>query len=67
MSFYLDLAPKDCIGRGTGVDDEGLKRKEKAITVARELHSDKTQPREILAAVVVEIAAIAGGMLKLRN
>lgn len=68
MSFYLDLAPKDCIGRGTGIDDEGLKRKEKAITVARELHSDKTQPREILAAVGgFEIAAIAGGMLKAKE
>ena len=68
MSFYLNLAPKDCVGRGTGVDDEGLKRKEKVIAKALELHASKTDPKAILAAVGgFEIASITGAMLKAKE
>ncbi|MEE2923971.1 MAG: nicotinate-nucleotide--dimethylbenzimidazole phosphoribosyltransferase [bacterium] len=68
MSFYLDLEPQDCVGRGTGIDDGGLKRKEMALERARELHINKTQPKEILAAVGgFEIAGIVGAMLKAKD
>ncbi len=68
MSFFLNLAPRDCVGRGTGVDEQGLKRKEKVIYQALKLHKSKTDPRAILAAVGgFEIAGITGAMLQAKE
>lgn len=60
----LDLAPDDTIGRGTGIDDDGLARKRDAIERALALHRDATEPMEILRCLGgLEIAALAGAYI----
>ena len=59
---YLQLPPGEVVGRGTGVDDQGLKRKiavvERALAVNR---PDPSDPLAVLAAVGgLEIAGLAG-------
>jgi nicotinate-nucleotide--dimethylbenzimidazole phosphoribosyltransferase len=60
--------PEDWVGRGTGVDDEGLKRKAKAVADAVALHREHlSDPLEILRRLGGrEIAAIAGAILAAR-
>jgi nicotinate-nucleotide--dimethylbenzimidazole phosphoribosyltransferase len=60
--------PEDWVGRGTGVDDEGLKRKADAVTRAVALHRDHLHdPLEVLRRLGGrEIAAIAGAILAAR-
>ena len=64
-------AAEDWVGRGTGVDDAGLKRKAEAVSAAVALHKPQTSdPLEILARLGGrEIAAMAGAILaaRLRN
>ncbi|PTQ71327.1 nicotinate-nucleotide--dimethylbenzimidazole phosphoribosyltransferase [Celeribacter persicus] len=57
----------DWVGRGTGVDDAGLKIKEEVCAAGVALHGDKT-PLEILAALGGrEVAAMAGGIARARH
>jgi len=60
--------PEDWVGRGTGVDDEGLKRKAKAVGAAIALHREHLgDPLEVLRRLGGrEIAAIAGAILAAR-
>jgi nicotinate-nucleotide--dimethylbenzimidazole phosphoribosyltransferase len=60
--------PEDWVGRGTGVDDEGLKRKADAVSRAVALHRDHLHdPLEVLRRLGGrEIAAIAGAILAAR-
>jgi nicotinate-nucleotide--dimethylbenzimidazole phosphoribosyltransferase len=60
--------PEDWVGRGTGVDDEGLKRKSKAVADAVALHREASgDPLEILRRLGGrEIAAIAGAIVAAR-
>jgi nicotinate-nucleotide--dimethylbenzimidazole phosphoribosyltransferase len=60
--------PEDWVGRGTGVDDEGLKRKTEAVRAAVARHKDHLDdPLEILARLGGrEIAAMAGAILAAR-
>ena len=59
---------EDWVGRGTGVDDEGLKRKGDAVARAVALHRDHLHdPLEVLRRLGGrEIAAIAGAILAAR-
>jgi nicotinate-nucleotide--dimethylbenzimidazole phosphoribosyltransferase len=59
---------EDWVGRGTGVDDEGLKRKADAVTRAVALHRDHLgDPLEVLRRLGGrEIAAMAGAILAAR-
>ena len=59
---------EDWVGRGTGVDDEGLKRKAQAVRAAVALHKDHLgDPLEVLRRLGGrEIAAIAGAILAAR-
>ena len=59
---------QDWVGRGTGVDDEGLKRKAKAVADAVAFHRQHlNDPLEILRRLGGrEIAAIAGAILAAR-
>ena len=59
---------QDWVGRGTGVDDEGLKRKGDAVARAVALHRDHlNDPLEVLRRLGGrEIAAIAGAILAAR-
>jgi nicotinate-nucleotide--dimethylbenzimidazole phosphoribosyltransferase len=61
-------AAQDWVGRGTGVDDEGLKRKAGAVAAAVALHRDHLgDPLEVLRRLGGrEIAAIAGAILAAR-
>ena len=60
--------PEDWVGRGTGADDEGLKRKTEAVRTAVALHGGfASDPLEILRRLGGrEIAAIAGAILAAR-
>ena len=59
---------EDWVGRGTGVDDEGLKRKADAVRAAVALHkAHLDDPLEVLARLGGrEIAAMAGAILAAR-
>jgi nicotinate-nucleotide--dimethylbenzimidazole phosphoribosyltransferase len=59
---------EDWVGRGTGVDDEGLKRKAKAVTEAVALHRDHlSDPLEVLRRLGGrEVAAMAGAIIAAR-
>ena len=58
-----DLA--ECIGRGTGLDDEGLARKRSLLAQAMDAHRAATDPLALMAAVGgFEIAMIAGAALQ---
>jgi nicotinate-nucleotide--dimethylbenzimidazole phosphoribosyltransferase len=59
---------EDWVGRGTGVDDEGLKRKVAAVNGALERHRDHLKdPLEVLRRLGGrEVAAIAGAILAAR-
>lgn len=65
MSAYLSLPAEDLTGRGTGVDDHGLKRKQSAINRAIEVNrAALSDPLSTLTALGgLEIAGIAGLVL----
>ncbi|WP_417249891.1 nicotinate-nucleotide--dimethylbenzimidazole phosphoribosyltransferase [Celeribacter sp.] len=57
----------DWVGRGTGVDDAGLKIKEEVVAAGVALHGDK-DPLDILAALGGrELAAMAGAIARARD
>lgn len=62
----LNIAPQDIVGRGTGVDDNGVALKAKVITSALQLHAEKLRsPIEILQILGgFEIAALAGAYIR---
>jgi nicotinate-nucleotide--dimethylbenzimidazole phosphoribosyltransferase len=61
-------APEDWVGRGTGADDQGLKRKTEAVRAAVTLHqAHLSDPLEVLRRLGGrEIVAIAGAILAAR-
>ena len=60
--------PADWVGRGTGVDDEGLDRKRTAVAVAVTRIAAVTDPIEVLREVGgAELAAIAGAIVAARQ
>lgn len=61
--------PEDWVGRGTGVDDAGLKLKAEVIARARDLHGDAFKtPFDVLRCVGGrELVAIAGAVLAARQ
>jgi len=71
-ALLLGGTADDWVGRGTGVDDDGLRRKAKAVEAAVALHSAALgkvrDPMEALRRVGGrEIAAMAGAMLAARK
>jgi nicotinate-nucleotide--dimethylbenzimidazole phosphoribosyltransferase len=58
---------RDWVGRGTGVDDEGLARKAAAVELARERISGCTDPLEVLREVGgAELVALAAAIVEAR-
>lgn len=54
-----------CIGRGTGLDDKGLAKKQAILTEVLTRHESAKSPFEILAALGgLEIAMMAGALIK---
>jgi len=65
MARLTNLPLADCVGRGTGLDDAGLRRKAAVLQRALDRHADAATPQEILAALGgPEIATMAGAVLQ---
>lgn len=65
MHRLTGLPLNQCVGRGTGLDDDGLTRKQAILQEIADRYSHLTEPMDILAAMGgLEIAAIAGGMVQ---
>lgn len=65
MHRLLDLPLAQCVGRGTGLTDAQLAHKLKVLQAVADRYADLTTPLELLCAMGgLEIAAIAGGMLR---
>lgn len=66
---FLGGAPKDWVGRGTGVDDAGLTRKAGVVAAGLARHADALgDPLAVLACLGGrEIAAMAGAILAARH
>ncbi|PWQ96263.1 nicotinate-nucleotide--dimethylbenzimidazole phosphoribosyltransferase [Leucothrix arctica] len=65
MSALCGLPLERCIGRGTGLDDEGMHRKFELLAEAKERHGDISDPRMVLQTYGgFEVAQICGGMLE---
>lgn len=55
----------DCIGRGTGLDDKGLRHKADVLTQVLERHKQATEPFAALAALGgLEIAMMVGALIQ---
>ena len=59
--------PEDWVGRGTGVDDEGLSRKAQAVQNAMNLHSSASGIEALAAVGGREMAAMAGALFAARQ
>ncbi|MBP0596869.1 nicotinate-nucleotide--dimethylbenzimidazole phosphoribosyltransferase [Herbaspirillum sp. LeCh32-8] len=65
MAALTGIAARDCVGAGTGLDEQGVARKREVVERALRLHADARDPLAILAAFGgFEIAFIAGAMLR---
>ena len=65
LHLMADINLKECVGRGTGWDDEGLKRKYEILKKAVDNYSGEKSPEDILTYFGgFEIVMIAGAMLK---
>jgi nicotinate-nucleotide--dimethylbenzimidazole phosphoribosyltransferase len=65
MCKLTGLALASCVGRGTGLDDDGLARKQAVLQRVLQRHAAATQPLDVLAAVGgLEIATMAGAVLQ---
>jgi nicotinate-nucleotide--dimethylbenzimidazole phosphoribosyltransferase len=57
-----------CVGRGTGLDDAGLRHKQTVLQRVLDLHAQATEPLAALAAMGgLEIATLAGAVLQARD
>ncbi|MEM1155187.1 MAG: nicotinate-nucleotide--dimethylbenzimidazole phosphoribosyltransferase [Pseudomonadota bacterium] len=65
VSQLLDVDPRQTVGPGTGINDDGLERKRQAVARALALHGGKcTTPFATLASLGgLEIAALTGAFL----
>lgn len=65
MARLLDLPLSACVGRGTGLDDAGLTRKQTVLTQALAINADAQTPLEVLAALGgFEVAGLVGAALQ---
>lgn len=65
MSAYTTIAIEECVGKGTGVDAEGLKNKISILKEVQAFHGSKKEALEILATFGgYEIAMMAGAFLQ---
>jgi len=65
MSKFCNIPIEESVGKGTGHNAEGMLHKKSILKEVIELHKEKTNPIEILAAVGgFEIAMMTGAMLE---
>jgi nicotinate-nucleotide--dimethylbenzimidazole phosphoribosyltransferase len=69
MSHICDLKVSECVGRGTGLNDEGVKRKIKILEKAKSFHHiDPNNIKEVLSTYGgFEIVMMFGAMLQAAN
>jgi nicotinate-nucleotide--dimethylbenzimidazole phosphoribosyltransferase len=68
MSKICNLPIESCTGKGTGIDDEGLKHKIEVLKKSIEKHNKATTPLEILATFGgLEIAMMVGALIEARQ
>ena len=64
MSHFCNLPLEQCVGRGTGLNDEQLQHKLNCLTQAQQYHADKKLTKQVLAAFGgFEIAQMCAAML----
>jgi len=64
MARLTGLPLQHCVGRGTGLDDAGLARKQALLQQALDANSGAREPQQVLAALGgLEIATLAGAVL----
>jgi nicotinate-nucleotide--dimethylbenzimidazole phosphoribosyltransferase len=65
MQRYTGVPLKECVGKGTGLDDSGLARKRVILQKALDMHLESEKPQEVLATFGgFEIAMMVGAMLE---
>jgi nicotinate-nucleotide--dimethylbenzimidazole phosphoribosyltransferase len=65
MHKYTGYKIEDCVGPGTGLDENGVNHKLQVLTKVSEKHKELKNPEEILAAMGgYEIAMMTGAMLE---
>ena len=65
MARLSGIPLADCVGRGTGLDDAGLARKQAVLEEALHRHADVVAPLDVLAALGgFEIATMTGAVLE---
>ena len=65
MHYVLGLPLNECVGRGTGLDDEGLNKKLAVLSSVTQFHGKLETPKKILEAVGgFEIAMMCGAILR---
>ncbi|NQX91261.1 MAG: nicotinate-nucleotide--dimethylbenzimidazole phosphoribosyltransferase [Flavobacteriales bacterium] len=68
MSYLCNLPIQDCVGRGTGVDDEQLKKKISILEQAKENHGHLKTVEEVFSTFGgFEMAQMCGAMLEASN
>ena len=64
-SRLLNIPLKDCLGRGTGLDESGLAHKQRLLLQGLEFHQDLQNPWEVLATFGgFELAMLCGAALQ---
>ena len=66
LSIFGEIPLEECVGRGTGLDDEGLRNKIEILSRARRMHEvEREDARKVLQTFGgYEIAMMCGAMLK---
>ncbi|RQH08430.1 nicotinate-nucleotide--dimethylbenzimidazole phosphoribosyltransferase [Paraburkholderia dinghuensis] len=65
MSRLCGVSIDECVGRGTGLDDDGLAKKRNVLAAALAHHEDAREPLDVLATFGgFEIAMMAGAYLE---
>jgi nicotinate-nucleotide--dimethylbenzimidazole phosphoribosyltransferase len=65
MHRFMNRPLRDCIGRGTGLDEAGMQQKRIILQAVADRYVQLTDPMEILAAMGgLEIAAMVGGIIQ---
>jgi nicotinate-nucleotide--dimethylbenzimidazole phosphoribosyltransferase len=65
MQRLTGLPLQDCVGRGTGLDDQGLLRKQAVLAKALAVNAEAQTPLALLAALGgLEIATLSGAVLQ---
>lgn len=62
-SALCNASVEQTVGRGTGLDDQGLAHKQQIITQSLQLHKDRTPDQVLRCVGGFEIAAMCGAML----